>query len=216
MVKRKFEWKSEKLKKIASVFALVLVVVAVGVANFALFNDESKEKEPAEQQTTTDMSDADVVDVFSAYRDERSQTRTQEISYIESVVSSAETDEKTKTAAQEQKLELVANMEAELTTEGLIKTKLLMDAIVTVKDGAVNVVVDCDTLTDEQVAQIAEIVKTQTGESAQNIKIMPQASAQTQAGAQASAMPQTSGDIQPSTSPQQSAGSAQPSPSQTK
>lgn len=64
-------------------------------------------------------------------------------------------------------------MEKELTSEGLISTKLGLNAVVTVKEGAVNVVVDKEELTSEEVAQIAEILKTETGESAGAIKIMP-------------------------------------------
>ena len=65
-------------------------------------------------------------------------------------------------------------MEDELTIEGIITTKLETDAIVTVKDGAVNVVVNKKVLSDDEVSQIVEVVKTQTGQEAQNIKIMPQ------------------------------------------
>ena len=64
-------------------------------------------------------------------------------------------------------------MESELLTEGVIKTKLGVNAVVTVKEGAVNVVVDKTELSDSEVAQIADIVMSQTDESASNIKIMP-------------------------------------------
>ena len=36
-----------------------------------------------------------------------------------------------------------------------------------------NVVVDCEMLTDEQVAQILDIVQRETGESAENVKVIP-------------------------------------------
>ena len=167
--KHKFEFKH---KKVLVICALVLMVVAVGYANYRL---TSGGLSPSSQDTQTASADeSDSVDVFAAYRDERTTARAQEISYIDSVVTSAETDQTTKNQAQEQKLELIANMENELTIEGVITTKLNTDAVVTVKDGAVNVVVAKESLTDDEVSQIAEIVKTQTGESAQNIKIMPQ------------------------------------------
>ena len=168
--KKKFEFKN---KKGIIICALVLMVAAVGYANYRLTNKAPSKSADGEVNTVS-AGDADSVDVFAAYRDERTTARAQEISYIYSVVSSAETDNTTKTQAQEQKLELIANMENELTIEGIITTKLNTDAIVTVKKGAVNVVVNKESLTDDEVSQIAEIIKTQTGESAQNIKIMPQ------------------------------------------
>ena len=166
--KKKF---SAKHKKAAIICVLVLMIAGVGYANYAINNSAEKQ---TSDMTVLSASDEQTVDVFSTYRDERKTARAQEISYIDSVVSSGETDASTKTQAQEQKLALVTNMEHELTIEGLITTKLNTDAVVTVKDGAVNVVIDKKTLSDDEVSQIAEIVKTQTGQSAKNIKIMPQ------------------------------------------
>ena len=64
-------------------------------------------------------------------------------------------------------------MEKELTIENLIKAKGFADAAVTFHYGSVNVVVDCTELTNEQVAQILDIVTRETGEPAANIKISP-------------------------------------------
>ena len=72
-----------------------------------------------------------------------------------------------------QKLALVNNMEKEFTIESLIRAKGFRDAAVTFHGGSVNVVVDCETLTDEQVAQILDIVQRETGESAENVKVIP-------------------------------------------
>ena len=156
-------------KKVISVALAVILIAAVGVVNYKLTNGatsaEKGKKEKEETQT---------VDVFSQYKNERTSQRAEEISYIDSVISGEAADSLTKTKAEEQKLELVNCMETELTTEGLIRTKMMVDTVVTVKDGAVNVVVNKTSLTDEEVAQIAEIVKAQTGEPSQNIKIMPQ------------------------------------------
>ena len=87
--------------------------------------------------------------------------------------SAAEGDE-VKKQAQQQKLELAANMEQETAAEGMIKTTLEADAVVTVSSSGVSVVIDKKTLTDAQAAQIAQIVTAQTGKSANNIKIIPQ------------------------------------------
>ncbi len=88
---------------------------------------------------------------------------------------SAEADEQTKADAQAQKLTLAANMENELLTEGLIQTGLGMEAVVTIGNDAVNVVVDKQELTETEVTQIADIIKTHTEAEAESIKIMPKA-----------------------------------------
>ena len=65
------------------------------------------------------------------------------------------------------------NMEAEFTIENLIRAKGFTDAAVTFHGGSVSVVVDCDTLTEEQVAQLLDIVRSETGEPAENVKVIP-------------------------------------------
>lgn len=160
----------KKYKKPATIAVLVLAVLAVGLANYSL---SSAPSELSELSAAGASADPETVDAFSAYRTERAQTREQELSYIDAVAASAEADDETKAQAQEQKLALTANMEKELTSEGLISTKLGLDAVVTVKDGAVNVVVNKKELSTDEVAQIAEILKTETGQSANTIKIMP-------------------------------------------
>ena len=63
-------------------------------------------------------------------------------------------------------------METEFSIEKLIIAKGFSDAAVTFHKGAVNVVIEADELTSEQVAQILDIVKRESGEKAENIKIM--------------------------------------------
>ena len=70
---------------------------------------------------------------------------------------------------------LKENMEAEFTIENLLRAKGFSDAAVTFHKGSVNVVVDSPQLSSEQVAQILDVVTRETGESADNIKILSQA-----------------------------------------
>lgn len=164
---------SAKNKKALLLCGLFLAVIAAGYANYLITTGGMNGD--VETGTQAQNQGEDAQDVFAVFKQERQTTRTQEISYIDSVVSSTETDEKTKDEAQKQKLALVANMENELLTEGVIKTKISADAVVTIQEDAVNVVVDKTELSDSEVAAIAEIVKSQTGQPASNIKIMPKA-----------------------------------------
>lgn len=169
-----------KNKKAVILCGLFVAVLAVGYVNYLLTSgaanagvDGQSEVEISAQASETG---AETADAFSEYKEKRTATRAQEMSYIDAVITSAETDEQTKAEAQQQKLALAANMETELITEGIIQTKLGLDSVITVQEGSVNVVVDQTELTDSQVAQIVEIMQSETGEDATNIKIMPKSS----------------------------------------
>ena len=102
----------------------------------------------------------------------REQVRKLEMEYLDEVIAASASDDETLADAQGQKLTLVENMEKEFTVESLIKAKGFEDAAVTFHAGTVNVVVKADELSDKQVAQILEITKKETGEPAENIKVM--------------------------------------------
>lgn len=70
------------------------------------------------------------------------------------------------------KLELTDTMEKELLIEGLLKAKGFEDAVITISDTAVNVIVKQKDLTKQQVAQVLEIVLREAEDiSAENVKI---------------------------------------------
>ena len=107
---------------------------------------------------------------FDIYRSERDTVRTQELAYLDAIVAQGG-DQATLSEAQKQKMTLVGCMESELNTENLIRAKGFQEVIVSMHNGSVNVIVDADALTDEQVAQILDIVLRETGETAENIKV---------------------------------------------
>jgi stage III sporulation protein AH len=75
--------------------------------------------------------------------------------------------------AQAQKLAISEAMEKEVTIEGLLEAKGFDNAVVTLHDGSVNVIVNSAELTSAQVAQILDIVQRESGEKSENIKIVP-------------------------------------------
>lgn len=165
---KKFKIKlTEKQKKIFMACLLFAGVAAVGCANFILTSQDAS-------APVSDTAKSETQDVFAAFREEKIASREEQLSYIDSVMKSAAEGDEVKKQAQQQKLELAANMEQETAAEGMIKTTLEADAVVTVSSSGVSVVIDKKTLTDAQAAQIAQIVTAQTGKSANNIKIIPQ------------------------------------------
>ena len=99
-------------------------------------------------------------------------TRSLEIEYLDEIIAASANDSETLKDATEQKLRLVANMEAEFSAESMIRAKGFSDAAVTFHKGSVNVVIATEELSSEEVAQILDIVKRETGEKTENIKIM--------------------------------------------
>lgn len=175
-------------KKYILIVLLVAVVFGAGYLNYrlGLTNDASTTDtmENVEGGQVTDGStaagDTDITTSVSAsyfeeYKANRETTRQKEISYLESIIADSKSDADTLADAKQQQLEIVNSMEKELTLEGLLSAKGFGEALVTVQTGSVNVVVQTSTITEEQVAQILNIVQKETKEPAKNIKIIPQA-----------------------------------------
>ena len=110
---------------------------------------------------------------FVDYRTERQNTRKEEIEYIREILDNPESDLEIKKEAQAQLLEITNSMEKELSMEALIKAKGFNEAVVIMHRDSVNVIVDKQELKPEEVAQILDIVKRESGQEAENIKIIP-------------------------------------------
>ena len=107
---------------------------------------------------------------FAAFRADRDTTREKEIDYLDAIIEQG-ADQQTLSDAQQQKLDIVNNMEKELTVESLLKAKGFADAAVTLHAGSVNVILSAESLSEEQVAQVLDIVIRKTGEPAENVKV---------------------------------------------
>ena len=163
-------------KRVLTAVGLCLLLAAAIVTNIIV--NHSKNNTAVETGTQTPSGVTQVssvtgpanVNFFASYREERDTVRTQELAYLDAIVAQG-ADAETIADAQQQKLELVNAMETELTVENLVRAKGFSDVIVSIHKGNVNVVVGADTLNDEQVAQILDIVLRETGKSAENVKI---------------------------------------------
>ncbi len=100
--------------------------------------------------------------------------RETEVAYLDSIIANEKSDAETLKDAQSQKTQIVERMESELTIEGLLMAAGFEDAIVTVQKGSVNVVIKGAQISKEDAAKVLEIVRAETGEPAQNIKVILQ------------------------------------------
>jgi len=166
--------------KIALVCILIAAIVVTGYINYRINNNgtnvaqtgASPSVSPGEMAETVDSQDTAAV--FAQFRSDKENTRKQEVDYLDSVINSGEADQDTVKQAMAQKVALTDAMEQETVVEGLLKSTGYWDAVCTISNNTVNVVVAAQTLSDDQAVKILEIVKNETGQPAQNIKIIPQ------------------------------------------
>lgn len=154
-------------KKVLVIAGLAILLAVTGVLNWK-FAADKKTRQQAEGNGGTEQT----VSSFADFRTERERVRTQELTSIDSIINNENTDTQTLAEAQKMKLELTDTMEKELLIEGLLKAKGFEDAVITISDTAVNVIVKQKDLTKQQVAQVLEIVLREAGDiSAENVKI---------------------------------------------
>ena len=101
----------------------------------------------------------------------REQMRAENKEALLEIINSDELSDEQKQEAVNTLVQMTAIAEKETAAELLLEAKGFSDAIVTINDGAVDVVVNALTLTDVQRAQIEDIVKRKTEIGAENIVI---------------------------------------------
>lgn len=149
-------------KKIIVLVAMIVLLVATGCLNYFL-NLKKVDDVNADEDTPT---------FFETFRADRVATREQEIKLLDEIIAAATTEEAV-AAAEAQKLALAAAMETELLLEGLIKATGHLDCVVTISSNSVNVVVKDSDLTQEEAAQILNIIVTETEFTPPDVTIIP-------------------------------------------
>ena len=155
-----------KKKKIIILSAMVALLLVTGYVNVALNSSLSS-------GATQTSASATTANFYTNYRSEREATRTQEIQFYDSIIASATSSEEAKIEAEANKVNLIAQMEKELVTEGIIRGKGFEDAIVTSSSSNVNVFVKSAELTSAEVAQITTVVTEQLNVELDKIIIIP-------------------------------------------
>jgi stage III sporulation protein AH len=153
-----------KKKKVIILATMFVLLVVTGYLNIVLNGN---------QTTRTGTDNVVTGNFFTTYRTDRQSTRDQEMAYYDAIIASATSSAEAKASAETKKQALVASMEMELVTEGLIKSKGFEDVVVTNSNSCINVVIKSKELTSSEVAQIVSIVQQQCNANLENIKIIP-------------------------------------------
>lgn len=154
-----------KKKKIIVLASMVALLVLTGCLNYFLNRPET---ERAGAENTVTYSD-----YFAMSRSDRATSRSETVMYYEAIIASEASSAEAKTKAENELAALVSCMETEQRLETLIKALGFSDCLVTVGAENVNVILKSDALSDQEVAQVLDIVLTETDKTAFNVRIKP-------------------------------------------
>lgn len=112
-------------------------------------------------------------DYFASSKLSREQTRAKNKETLMDIVNNKEISSADKQAAIKEVAQLTKISEKESAAELMLQAKGFTDAIVSISGGNADVVVNANGLTNQQIAQIEDIVKRKTGISPEKIVITP-------------------------------------------
>lgn len=168
-------------KGLISLLVLTLLVVCAVVLNCSLKNKQKQSDAMNYGKGDARTNDENAPDkavsagvyrnYFEDFRDERNTVRGQEIDYLRMIINAEDSDKETLQNAQSRLMELVESMEREFSIESMIRSKGFLDAAVTLRNNSISVVIKGESLSDEEVARILDIVRGETGAPASKIKI---------------------------------------------
>ncbi len=112
-------------------------------------------------------------DYFSSAKLSREQNRAKNKETLLEIINNKTLASADKKAAVKEVAQLTEAAEKENAAELMLEAKGFSDAVVSISEGNVDVVVNAAELSNQQIAQIEDIVKRKTGITAQNIVITP-------------------------------------------
>lgn len=113
------------------------------------------------------------VDYFSSAKISREQTRAKNKEMLMSIVDDKNIEESQKEEALNRIIALTNAAEKESAAEMLLASKGFENSVVSIVDDSVDVIVSAESLTEQQIAQIEDVVKRKTDIAAENIVITP-------------------------------------------
>lgn len=112
-------------------------------------------------------------DYFEAAKLSREQTRAKNKETLLELVNSDSASEAQKEKAMNEIVAMTAVNEKETATENLLAAKGFQDVVVTIVDDSVDVIVNAESLTEQQIAQIEDVVKRKSECASDKIVISP-------------------------------------------
>lgn len=155
-----------KRKKIIVLTSMIALLVITGILNVVLNSNSI--------QTNSSNTEYSSASFFSTYRTDRTNTRNEAIEYYRDLISNTELTNETKLEYEAKIDSLISAMSTELSMETMIKSKGFSEALVSYSDTYINVIVKSAELNENEVAQIVEVVQSQSdNRDIDFIKIIP-------------------------------------------
>lgn len=154
-----------KKKKIIVLCSMVALLVLTGCLNYFLNRPNSNKPTDADNQTYTDY--------FTSSHADREASRSETVMYYNAIIESEASSAEAKAQAEKDLAALVSSMETEQRLESLIKAIGYQDCLVTIGTSNVNVILKAKELTDQEVAQVLDIIISETDKTAPNVRIKP-------------------------------------------
>lgn len=155
-----------KKKKIIVLCSMVALLVLTGCLNYFL-------NRPSSSQNVSAGNTAAASDYFTSQHNDRTSTRSETVMYYNAIIESEASSEEAKANAERDLATLVSGMETEQRLEALIKALGFEDCLVTVGTENINVILKSDPMTEQEVAQVLDIIISETGKTAANVRIKP-------------------------------------------
>ncbi|MCH5154795.1 MAG: SpoIIIAH-like family protein [Clostridiales bacterium] len=152
-----------KKKKIIVLASMVALLVLTGCLNYFLNRPTS---DPANAEGSLTYSD-----YFSASRADRSAAREEAVLYYTMIKNDEASSAEAKANAEAELAALAAGVDTEQRLETLIKSLGFEDCIVTVGKENINVIVKSDALTEQEAAQLLDMVCSETGKSVGYVRV---------------------------------------------
>lgn len=127
---------------------------------------------PGDQENNIGSEDRED-DFFANYRLERDRVRGQQVEMLNSVVADANSDAATRKEAQQKLMEIAENMDRELQLENLIKAKGYNEAAMFIQPGSATAILKKESLAEEDVNSVADIISRVTGYNLEDIVVIP-------------------------------------------
>ncbi len=162
-------------KKQWLVLGLCVIVCAAIYLNFRLGNNTTEKTDSGKvlgeaQYVSTEVKDA--AQYFTQSRLTRQKSKEDALDLLDSVISSKESTDTVKQQANTEKMQIAKNDQSEATIENMVKAKGFDDCVAFISDENVSIVVQSEGLEESQVAQIQEIVVSETGYKPSQVKIV--------------------------------------------
>ncbi len=160
-----------KRKQVLIVGVAALVAIA-GYLNFSYGNTKNETPETLGEVRLVSGNASDSSDFFSQARLEREIGRSQSVASLQTMVQDTSTSAEGRAMAEQEMVKISRLSETEANVESMICAKGFEDAVLYIEEDSATVIVKAETLEETDVAKIVDIITSQTGIPAANIKIV--------------------------------------------